>query len=419
MSPRIAALLAAPSPAASAVLLREMHERGGPLVDPLEGVVDRRGVPCSRVTFLYEAAGADSVSIETALNDAHPHEAMERVPGTDLWWAVRIAADDVRVTYQFCADDPLLDLDFDKLSLESVLTMLEERFPRTAADPANPARIRPYAGRWNAPPEHWLSVLTLSRTRPDPWHDRRPEVPTGSVEREPVESRVLGNERQLSVYTPPGYRPDGGSYPLVVLLDGREFYRVVDAPTIVDNLVAEHRIRPPVLAMVENATELSRFSEYFCNASFAEFLADELLPWVRARYGAVASDAGSVIVGGVSAGGLAAAHAAWSRPDTFGAVLSLSGAFFYAKPGDVEGEWLTRQIAAAERRPVRWWTNVGVLESHPAADAQVTMVGANQHLRTVLAAKGYHTWYSEYSGGHDYASWRAALPQALADLLGT
>ncbi len=193
----------------------------------------------------------------------------------------------------------------------------------------------------------------------------------------------------------------------------------MDAPTIVDNLVAEHRIRPPVLAMVENATELSRFSEYFCDASFTEFLADELLPWVRARYGAVASDAGSVVVGGVSAGGLAAAHAAWSRPDAFGAALSLSGAFFYAKPGDVEDEWLTREIAAAERRPVRWWTNVGVLESHPAADAQVTMVGANQHLRTVLAAKGYHTWYSEYSGGHDYASWRAALPQALADLLGT
>src|SRR6266511_4469724 len=193
ISPRIAALRADPSPAASAVLLREMHERGGPLVDPLEEVVDRRGMPCSRVTFLYEAAGADSVSIETALNDAHPHEAMERVPGTDLWWAVRIAADDVRVTYQFCADDPLLDLDFDKLSLESVLTMLEERFPRTAADPANPARIRAYGGRWNAPPEHWLSVLTLSRTPPDPWYDRRPDVRAGSVEREPVESRVLGN----------------------------------------------------------------------------------------------------------------------------------------------------------------------------------------------------------------------------------
>jgi enterochelin esterase-like enzyme len=47
------------------------------------------------------------------------------------------------------------------------------------------------------------------------------------------------------------------------------------------------------------------------------------------------------------------------------------------------------------------------------------MVSSNRHLRTVLEAKGYDTWYSEYSGGHDYAGWQAALPQALMDLLGT
>src|SRR5438128_7699340 len=102
MSPTIAALLAEPSRAAADALLRETHERGGPLVDPLQGVVDRRGVSCSRVTFLYQKAGARGVTIATPLNDVHPNEAMQHVPGTDLWWASRIAADDVRVTYQFC-----------------------------------------------------------------------------------------------------------------------------------------------------------------------------------------------------------------------------------------------------------------------------------------------------------------------------
>jgi enterochelin esterase-like enzyme len=221
------------------------------------------------------------------------------------------------------------------------------------------------------------------------------------------------------VYTPPGYRPDGGPYPLVVLLDGLDFHRIVDAPTIVDNLVAEQRIRPPVVAMVENATALSRFDEYFCNASFAAFLADELLPWVRGAYDGVASDPGSTIVGGVSAGGIAAAHVAWSRPDAFGTALSMSGAFPYAPTGDVEDEWLARQIAAAERRPVRWWINVGTLECHPDAGEQVTMVSASRHLRTVLSAKGYAVQYSEYSGGHEWVNWQATLPHALTDLLDT
>ena len=80
-STRIEALLADPSPAAAAALLREARERGGPLIEPLPGVVDRRGVPCSQVTFLYEAAGADRVSILTQLNGTYPHEAMDRVPG--------------------------------------------------------------------------------------------------------------------------------------------------------------------------------------------------------------------------------------------------------------------------------------------------------------------------------------------------
>jgi enterochelin esterase-like enzyme len=204
-----------------------------------------------------------------------------------------------------------------------------------------------------------------------------------------------------------------------VLLDGFDFHRVVDAPTIVDNLVAEQRIRAPVVAMVENATQLSRFEEYMCNASFADFLADELLPWARDRYPAIAPDAGSVIIGGVSAGGLAAAHALWSRPDSFGVALSMSGAFPYTPPGDVEDEWLTRQIATTERRPVRWWMNVGLLERHPDADEQVTMLSSSRHLRTVLAAKGYEVQYSEYSGGHEWVNWQATLPQALEDLLGT
>lgn len=415
--PRIEALLADPSPAAATALLEEAYEQGGPLVDPLVDVTDRRGVPCSRVTFLYEAPGASNVSLSTHLNGERPAEPMERVPGTDLWWAGRLAADDVRVVYRYCADDPLMDWDFTAEPDQSLEVALEERFPRAVADPANPDRIRVDGPRWDSPPEHWFSVLTLARTPPDPWHWPQAGVPSGSVESHRIESRGLGNERGLSVYLPPGYRPDGGPYRLVVLLDGREIRHVLDAPTIVDNLLAEGRIPPVLLAMVENPDELSRLHEYPCNAAFSDFLAGEVLPWVRSRHGGIASEPGSVVVGGVSHGGLAAAHAAWTHPDDFGAVLSLSGSFWYAPDGAVEYEWLTCQIAAGERRPLRWWMNVGTLERQTIADAGVSMVSSNRHLRTVLQAKGYDVAYSEYSGGHDFAGWRAALPGALVELL--
>ncbi len=62
---------------------------------------------------------------------------------------------------------------------------------------------------------------------------------------------------------------------------------------------------------------------------------------------------------------------------------------------------------------------MGVLECEPSTEAQVTMLGANRHLRTVLGAKGYDVRYSEYSGGHEWLNWQATLPQALMDLIGT
>ena len=71
-------------------------------------------------------------------------------------------------------------------------------------------------------------------------------------------------------------------------------------PVILDNLIAEKKIPPLVAVFVYQTRE--RLRELGCSPSFADFMAKELVPWVRQNYH-VSSEPTRVIIGGMSAGG--------------------------------------------------------------------------------------------------------------------
>ncbi len=116
-------------------------------------------------------------------------------------------------------------------------------------------------------------------------------------------------------------------------------------------------------------------------------------------------------MGGSSLGGLTAAFAALRRPDLFGNVLSQSGSYWWRPPDDAEPHWLARQFEAAPRLPLRFYLDVGSLES----DGQRR---ANERLRDVLQGKGYPVRYAEFRGGHTFLCWQGTLSDGLLALLG-
>jgi enterochelin esterase-like enzyme len=159
----------------------------------------------------------------------------------------------------------------------------------------------------------------------------------------------------------------------------------------------------------------TRRREGHCNPSFVEFLAEELLPWARRRCHVVADPARVVLVG-ASATGLAAAFAALRRPDRFGNVLSLSGAF--GGPATAPGS-LTRAFVLAGRVPVRFYLEVGRSECRqPPGTDLPSLLQANRHLRDVLEAKGYTVAYREHPGTHDPVWLPGTLTSGLVTLLG-
>ena len=165
-----------------------------------------------------------------------------------------------------------------------------------------------------------------------------------------------------------------------------------------------------------------RVEELSCSQPFAEFLAEELVPWVRDNY-RVGPTPDRTVVGGVSAGGLMAAYCGFRHPEVFGKVLSLSGSFPWypgywespTRPLDAEPGWLTRQFLTEPRREVRFFLAAGRFENSPG----VSLLGENRHLRDVLQAKGYSVQYHEFNGGHDPVGWRGPFVEGLIQLIGT
>ena len=112
--------------------------------------------------------------------------------------------------------------------------------------------------------------------------------------------------------------------------------------------------------------------------------------------------------------------AAHHFPRVFGNVLSQSANVFYdphpkpsSNPYTRDSAWLTSQFVTTPRLPLRFYLEVGTLEA-----GVVNPVAEHRRLRDVLAAKGYTVMYSEFSGGHDYLTWRNSLGDGLIALLG-
>jgi enterochelin esterase family protein len=211
---------------------------------------------------------------------------------------------------------------------------------------------------------------------------------------------------------------------LLIILDGRFFNFAIQAPLIIDHLLADGHIPPFVAAMVDhpgNTWQESmaiREKELSCHPPFPKFLAQELVPWLRQNYHLTTDPMQTLLVGS-SVGGLAAAFTALQNPDTFGNVIALSGSFWWRPNDEAEWEWLTRQFAYRPLAPLRFYIEVGLLESTPTTSGFPGQVLSNRHLRNILQAKGYEVHYDEQMHGHDSMPWQSAFAEGLIALKGS
>jgi len=406
LHPLLAALKADPS-GESAFWERMAIERT-PLIEP-----DPARPGYSLVTYVFPMPeGAKHVVISPGFGRVTDN-VLDSIAGTDVRHASYRYRNDVRATYGFLADMPLIEWE---QATDAEWEVFREAAMTFAPLPDPHGRESFTSRAGEGEPDHVASVLSLPDAPDQAIVQRGSDIPRGKVDREMLTSEVLGNERRIWVYTPPGYDAGGAPYPMLVAFDGGASLTLTPIHRILENLLAEGRVRPMVAVFVDNATPTLRNDELPCSEPFARFIETEVIPWVRERY-AVSHDPADGYVTGVSYGGLAAMWIGFRLPHLFGNVISQAASLWWGPGYDMTKAarsqrytpgWLVDQYERSSKLPLRIWQEIGLLEPDDR------MIEPNRRMKAVLEAKGYDLTYSEPAGGHDYALWRGTVAEALA-----
>jgi enterochelin esterase-like enzyme len=207
-------------------------------------------------------------------------------------------------------------------------------------------------------------------------------------------------ERHVWVYVPHQYVP-GEPAPFMVIQDGHGYVKL--APVVLDNMIAAHRLPVMILVMVDSggsdAQGSERGLEYdTISDRYTRFIESEVLPRVAKEYhlSFTTNPSGRGTMGG-SSGAVAAFTMAWFHPELYRKVLSYSGTFVNqaspVDPATPRGGWEYHDhlIAAAKRKPIRIWMEVGENDLHfdDPESSWHNWPLANKRMAAVLKAKGY------------------------------
>jgi enterochelin esterase-like enzyme len=380
---------------------KSMEKSGAPIVELVADSKDS-----FLVTFVWKgSADTKNVLVDwPRLANAFPDQyLMSHIDGTDVWFKTMKVRRGTRMYYTLSPNDPAGERP------ESKWQRREQADPfNSKRDPDDPS----------IPPDRARSLLELPGALPQPWYEKRSGVPRYSMVEEKIKSVPLNSERRILVYTPPGYSKEHAPYPTVYLTDGEDPDGLVFATWTFENLLADRKIPPVVVVRLANPDRPTRGKDLACNDAFLSYLNDEVVPFVRKQCN-TSLDPSLTVIGGDSLGGVNASCAGLRHSETFGLILSQSGAYQYAftKADHADTNWLVQQFIAIKKLPLRFYMDAGTNEVGPENQGYGLLL-SNRHFRDVLRAKGYDVYYQEFEGDHEFINWRGTLADGLFVLLG-
>ncbi|HEV7346975.1 alpha/beta hydrolase-fold protein [Telluribacter sp.] len=235
------------------------------------------------------------------------------------------------------------------------------------------------------------------------YYDAKP-VPHGAVTRHIYHSDVLNGEREIYVYTPPGYDAKK-KYPVLYLLGGSGELASTwsldgRANFIMDNLIAEGKAVPMIIAMPNNQV-IHRGDPKHTELTFDLFeqeLRKQIVPFVDENY-STRSDRRGRALAGLSMGGRHTQFVGFKNLDLFSSFGVLSA-------GDFEAE----KTSASFLNDPDVNKKVDYLFLGQGTGEVETIGKRAVALHETLQKRGVkHQYYVGGDGSHDWGTWRHLL----------
>lgn len=214
----------------------------------------------------------------------------------------------------------------------------------------------------------------------------------------------------MTLWCPDGVR-DGVALPLLAVHDGAEYDRQAGLTALAARLIETGRLRPHRIALLHPGV---RDEWYSASAFYARALTGEVLPTV----GRAVAVAGAPVGMGASLGGLAMLHAQRRSPDAFAGLFLQSSSFFMPRFDHMEkGFARYGRIVRFVRGVVRDAAFERPVPTTLTCAGDEDNVHNNRRVAAALRLQDYDATLVETPGGHDFATWGAALEPHLPDLL--
>ena len=254
----------------------------------------------------------------------------------------------------------------------------------------------------------YLSMLLVDGERTENY---KPAEQRGTISHPWYDSKILGINRRLTVYTPYGYEINPkAKYPVLYLLHGaggdeEAWSSMGRTAQILDNLIQKGLAKPMIVVM-PNGNPNQQAAQTFglptteydwrdpANRNlYVQSLVEEIVPFIEKNYRTVAKKSHRAIAG-LSMGGGHTIAASGMYPDTFDYICPLS-------MGAHKSDELSAQLQGIKKAGYKlYWLACG--------NTDFLFDQANE-LDQALTENGLEHTYYVSEGGHVWANWRLYL----------